>query len=250
MSIWVVLPTYNERENLPSILGKLFELHLSDLYVLVVDDASPDGTGQLAESFRERFASLHILHRKKKEGLGSAYLVGFRYALGQGAEYIVEMDADLSHPVAELPAMIAAASDADLVLGSRYVTGGQVENWNFIRRAVSRFGNFYARIILGVHLHDLTGGYKCFRRRTLELLDLDGVSSIGYSFQVELTYKTLREHLRVVEYPITFTERRIGRSKFHLGIMWECMIQVWRLRRLGPPPKTSVLPSPQEREVK
>ncbi len=232
MNVWVVLPTYNERENLQEALVRLFALPISALHVLVVDDGSPDGTGDLAEALKEHYPQLHVLHRSGKGGLASAYLAGFRYALERGADYLFEMDADLSHPAAVLPTMLAACSDADLVLGSRYVPGGATENWNWVRRWVSRVGNWYARSILQVPIRDLTGGLKCFRRATLEKIHLEAVSSTGYNFQIEMTFKVFCKGMKVVEVPITFTERRLGRSKFHLRIILESTLRVWQLRQL------------------
>lgn len=232
MNVWIVLPTYNERENLAEILRRLFAQTLPNLSVLVVDDGSPDGTGELAEALRASYPSLSVLHRKKKQGLASAYVDGFRFALGRGATHLFEMDADFSHNPDMLPILLHhATTDADLVLGSRYIRGGGIRNWNWPRRLVSRVGNWYARGILQVPIRDVTGGYKCFRRTVLETIDLTTVSSIGYNFQIELTFKSLLAGFRVLEVPITFTERRLGRSKFHLGIMWESMIGVWALRR-------------------
>lgn len=230
MNVWVVVPTYNERENLPPLLQELFSLAIFTLHVLVVDDASPDGTGALADALRSRYANLSVLHRNKKEGLGPAYLAGFSFALERGAEFLIEMDADGSHAPSTIPAMLDAARTADLVLGSRYCEGGSIRNWDWFRRSISRAGNWYARIILGMPVHDLTGGFKCFRRSALADLSFSAVSSIGYHFQIEVTYRLWHAKKTVREIPITFTERHIGRSKFHPGIIWESMIAVWRLR--------------------
>lgn len=233
MDVWVILPTYNERENLTALLERIFAQPIAHLSVLVVDDGSPDGTGALAEELRRVYPTLSILHRNGKHGLARAYVDGFRYALARGATHIFEMDADFSHDPAMLPILLQQAGEADLVLGSRYVAGGTIRNWNWPRRFVSRIGNWYARSVLGIPLHDLTGGYKCFRSTVLESIDLSTVSSTGYNFQIELTCKSLLAGFRVVEAPITFTERRLGRSKFHFGIIWESMIGVWALRRLA-----------------
>ena len=231
--VWVVLPTYNERENLePVVAGVLAALApvAPDHRVLVVDDSSPDGTGDLADRLAAGNPAVRVLHRPRKEGLGQAYIAGFRLALAEGAALVVEMDADLSHDPAHLPAMIAAAREADLVLGSRYVAGGAVRNWGTTRRMVSRGGCWYARVVLGVDVRDLTGGFKCFRREVLEVIDLDRVRSQGYAFQVELTYRALQHGFRVREIPITFTDRRVGQSKMSRRIVLEAMWMVPTLR--------------------
>jgi dolichol-phosphate mannosyltransferase len=231
--VWVVLPTYNERENLePAIAGVRAALEpvAPGHRVLVVDDSSPDGTGRLADELAARDAAVRVLHRPRKEGLGQAYIAGFRTALAEGAALVVEMDADLSHDPAHLPAMIEAARDADLVLGSRYVDGGAVRNWGATRRMVSRGGCWYARVVLGVGVRDLTGGFKCFRREVLESIDLDRVRSQGYAFQVELTYRAIQGGFRVREIPITFTDRRVGQSKMSKRIVLEAMWMVPTLR--------------------
>jgi dolichol-phosphate mannosyltransferase len=198
--------------------------------VLVVDDNSPDGTGDVADRIAEADDRVRVLHRPEKRGLGRAYLAGFRLALQEGAALVIEMDADFSHDPAYLPEMIEAARDADLVLGSRYVPGGQVHNWGKVRRLVSRGGCLYASTVLDVDVRDLTGGFKCFRREVLETLDLATVRSDGYAFQVELTYRALQAGFRVAEVPITFTERRRGKSKMSRRIMLEAISMVPRLR--------------------
>ena len=231
--VWVVLPTYNERENLePVVAGIRAALTpvAPDHRVLVVDDSSPDGTGKLADALAARDPAVRVLHRFRKEGLGQAYLAGFRYALREGAALVVEMDADLSHDPAHLPAMVEAARDADVVLGSRYVAGGRVRNWGRMRRLVSRGGCWYARVVLGVEVRDLTGGFKVFRREVLETLDLHWVRSQGYAFQVELTYRAIQAGFRVREVPIVFTDRRVGQSKMSRRIVLEAMWMVPRLR--------------------
>ena len=239
----VVVPTYNELDNLPPLVERI----LADpaFSVLVVDDASPDGTGRVAQELAERFPGrMQVLHRSGKQGLGTAYLAGFRYALEHRFDPVIEMDADFSHDPADLPRLLQAARDADLVLGSRYVPGGRTENWSRTRRLISRFGCWYSRTVLGLPYRDLTGGFKCFRRRTLEILDLERVHSNGYSFQIELTYRCHRRGLKIVEVPIVFRERRSGRSKMSKGIVLEAMLLVWRLRlgnRSGPDVKSEVL---------
>jgi dolichol-phosphate mannosyltransferase len=235
--VWVVLPTYNERENLePVVAGVRAALApvAPDHRILVVDDSSPDGTGKLADSLAARDPAVGVLHRPRKEGLGQAYIAGFRVALAEGAALVFEMDADLSHDPGHLPAMLEAARDADLVLGSRYVPGGAVRNWGGGRRFVSRGGCWYARIVLGLDVRDLTGGFKLFRREVLEALDLDRVRSQGYAFQVELTYRTIQRGFRVREVPIVFTDRRVGQSKMSRRIVLEAMWMVPRLRAGGP----------------
>jgi dolichol-phosphate mannosyltransferase len=198
--------------------------------VLVIDDASPDGTGELADRLAQKHSRVTVLHRSAKEGLGPAYLAGFRHALADGAELVLEMDCDFSHDPDDVPRLIAAAADADLVLGSRYVSGGQVENWGAGRRFVSRAGSLYAQVLLVAPIRDLTGGFKCYRREVLERIDLDSVSAHGYAFQIETTYRALRAGFRVVEIPITFSDREAGTSKMSRSIVLEA---VWRVPYLG-----------------
>ncbi len=229
MKTIVVVPTYNEAENLPELIRRLEGLGI-DLHVLVVDDNSPDGTGQVAERLAGERPWLHVMHRPGKQGLGTAYVEGFRYSLEKGFDAIGEMDADLSHDPAYLPRMLSAIEGADLVLGSRYVPDGGVRNWGMVRQAISQTGSFYARVMLGVGVRDLTGGYKLFRRRVLEDLDLDRVRSNGYSFQIEMTYRAVRRGYRVVEVPIVFEDRRVGKSKLSRQVVLEAMLMVPRLR--------------------
>jgi dolichol-phosphate mannosyltransferase len=231
--VWVVVPTYDERDNLEFLLESVraaLQGPAAEYSVLVVDDDSPDGTGRLADQIAVRDEQLEVLHRTGKRGLGRAYVAGFQYALARGAELVIEMDADLSHDPRYLPQLLEAAADADLVLGSRYVAGGRVENWGPLRQLVSRAGCFYARAVLGLKVRDLTGGFKCFRRPVLEAIDLDAVRSTGYAFQVELTYRAIEGGFRVRELPITFTERRAGHSKMSRRIMLEAIWMVPRLR--------------------
>jgi dolichol-phosphate mannosyltransferase len=224
----VCLPTYNERENLPRVIDALAPLGVR---VLVIDDNSPDGTGEIADVLAAEYDWVSVLHRERKEGLGPAYLAGFREVLRGDAEYVLEMDADLSHDPADVPRLIeACANGADLALGSRYVEGGGTENWGRGRRFVSAGGSFYARTLLGVPIRDLTGGFKCFRREVLERIDLDSVHSKGYAFQIELTYRTLRAGFTVVEVPIVFADRTHGDSKMSRTIFLEAVARVPALR--------------------
>ena len=228
----VCLPTYEERENLePMIraLGAVLDIRRDE--VLVIDDASPDGTGELADALAAELPWVHVLHRAGKQGIGPAYVAGFRAALGRGAELVLEMDCDFSHDPVAVSALIAACeSGADLALGSRYVAGGGTVNWGRGRRLISRGGSLYARLVLGVGVHDLTGGFKCFRRAVLETIDLDAIAAKGYGFQIEGTYRALRKGFRVVEVPITFTDRRVGKSKMSGSIVAEAILQVPLLR--------------------
>jgi dolichol-phosphate mannosyltransferase len=219
----VCLPTYNERENLERMVRSLREHRVS---VLVIDDNSPDGTGELADRLARELVGVEVLHRPRKEGLGPAYLAGFRRALASGAELVLEMDCDFSHDPADVPRLIDAAKDADLALGSRYVPGGSVGNWGLVRRLVSAGGSLYARVLLGVGVRDLTGGFKCYRRKVLETIDLEAIASRGYAFQIETTYRALRAGFRVVEVPITFVDREEGGSKMSRSIVVEA---VWRV---------------------
>jgi dolichol-phosphate mannosyltransferase len=224
----VCLPTYNERENLEPMLLALAPL---DVRVLVIDDNSPDGTGEIADRLARELDFVSVLHRPRKEGLGPAYLAGFRRALADGAEYVLELDCDFSHDPADVPRLLAACeSGADLALGSRYVPGGGTENWGLGRRIVSWGGSFYARLLLGVRVRDLTGGMKCYRRRVLEAVDLEAVDSKGYAFQIETTYRALRKGFRVVEVPIRFADRTAGRSKMSTAIVLEAVVKVPALR--------------------
>ena len=230
MRACVCLPTYDERENLEPMVRALGEVLGPEDRVLVIDDNSPDGTGELADRLAADLGFVDVLHRPRKEGLGPAYLDGFRKALAAGAELVVEMDCDFSHDPADVPRLLAAADGADLVLGSRYVPGGAVENWGVVRRALSAGGSLYARIVLGVPVRDLTGGFKCFRSEVLEAIPLDAVHSRGYAFQIELTYRALRNGFRVTELPIRFADRTIGGSKMSRAIVLEAVWKVPLLR--------------------
>ncbi len=228
----VCLPTYDEAENVGPIVAAILAAS-PELEVLVVDDGSPDGTGRLADAIAAREPRVHVLHRTRKEGLGKAYLAGFAWALERGYELVLEMDADFSHDPRHLPSMLAKAEEADLVLGSRYVPGGGTVHWGLGRRLLSRGGSLYARAILGLPVRDLTGGFKCFRREVLLALDLPSVECSGYAFQIELTWRAVRRGFRVAEIPITFVDRRVGRSKMSRRIVLEAIRKVWSIRLSG-----------------
>jgi len=224
----VCLPTYNERENLEPMLRALGD---KDVRVLVIDDNSPDGTGELADRLAQELDYVDVLHRETKEGLGPAYLAGFRRALSDGAELVLEMDCDFSHDPNDVPRLLAAVEGgADLALGSRYVPGGGVRNWGLVRRVISAGGSLYARVFLGVKVRDLTGGFKCYRRGVLEAIDLDAIETKGYAFQIETTYRVLRAGFEVVEVPITFADREVGGSKMSKAIVAEAIWKVPGLR--------------------
>jgi dolichol-phosphate mannosyltransferase len=230
---WLVIPTYNEAENLPrlvnAVLSVLEEAAPGAHRVLIVDDSSPDGTGALADELAASHEAVKVLHRPLRQGLGPAYLAGFATALEGGAGYVLEMDADFSHDPGDLARLLDAAQDADLVLGSRYVPGGGVTDWGALRRLISRGGSLYARTVLGLDVHDLTGGFKCFRRATLEAIDLPTVRSQGYAFQIELSYRAACRGLRVVEIPIVFRDRQMGRSKMS---PWIALEAIWRVPQI------------------
>jgi dolichol-phosphate mannosyltransferase len=236
---WLVVPTFNEAENLEALVQAatkaLGKASPEGFVMLIVDDNSPDGTGELADRLAADHDELRVLHRPGKGGLGPAYLAGFAEALAGGAGYVLEMDADFSHDPEDLGRLLAAARDgADLVLGSRYVPGGGVTEWGMVRRLISRGGALYARLILGVRQRDLTGGFKCFRRATLEAIDLPTVKARGYAFQIELTYRAARRGLRIVEVPIVFRERRVGESKMSWRIASEAFWRVPQIRGWTP----------------
>ena len=221
----MIIPTYDERENLPLILERLFA-SVPAAQVLVADDGSPDGTGEVADEWAARDERVHVLHRTEKAGLGAAYIAGFGWGLDHGYDVLVEMDADGSHPPEQLPRLLDALQHADLVLGSRYVAGGQVVNWPRRREWLSRGGNLYSRLALGVRIYDITGGYRAYRAEVLKSLALDDVASTGYCFQVDLAWRTVRAGFRVTEVPITFTERQIGESKMSGSIVREALLKV------------------------
>jgi dolichol-phosphate mannosyltransferase len=227
---WLVLPTYNEAENLEPLVAAARANLPDSARVLIVDDNSPDGTGEIADRLAAAGGGVEVLHRPRKEGLGPAYVAGFRRALDAGAGRILEMDSDFSHDPADLGRLLAATETADVAIGSRYVAGGGVENWSLLRQAISRGGSAYARLVLGLPVKDLTGGFKCFRREVLERIELEEISSRGYAFQVEMTYRAVELGFEVAEVPIVFRERRAGASKMSRSIVLEAAWRVPRLR--------------------
>jgi dolichol-phosphate mannosyltransferase len=224
--VWVVLPTYNEAANIERLVSEVLDKLPAAGQILIVDDSSPDGTGEIAARLASEHADVHFLSRPRKEGLGPAYIAGFRQALAAGAGLVVEMDSDFSHEPAYLPRLLDAAQRADVVIGSRYVRGGGVTEWGTVRRGISRGGSAYARIALGLPVRDLTGGFKCFRREVLEAIDLDSIRSRGYAFQVEITYRAIELGFDVVEVPIVFRDRQAGSSKMSRSIVLEA---IWRV---------------------
>jgi glycosyltransferase involved in cell wall biosynthesis len=229
-SITVVIPTYNERENLPGLIPDILALG-PNYRIIVVDDNSPDGTGAIADSLAAQHPGrIEVVHRPRKEGIGPAYIAGFQAALAQNPDYIATMDADHSHSPADLARLVERAKRADLVLGSRYVSGGKTRGWPWYRQAISRLGGIYARLVLGVPISDLTGGFKVYQRDALTALDLRAIESDGYVFQIETTYRLLQTGRHVVEEPITFTDRYAGKSKLSRRIVLEATFMVWRLR--------------------
>ena len=231
MKALVIVPTYNEAENIRELVPRILDQD-PGIEILVVDDNSTDGTGALVEELRQTESRLHILHRPKKLGLGTAYVAGFRYALEHNYDLVFEMDADFSHDPDSIPAFLDAVKDADLVLGSRYLNGVTVVNWPLSRLILSYGANLYTRIVTGMPIKDATGGFKCFRRTTLEQINLDRVRSDGYGFQIEMNFKTWRKGLRIKEIPILFVDRRVGISKMNRKIIWEAMWLVWKIRFL------------------
>ena len=224
----VIVPTYNEKDNLPSIVARIMR-HPDYVELLVVDDTSPDGTGKIADGIAAQNPRVHVLHRPEKNGLGRAYCAGFKWALERDYQFILEMDGDFSHNPDDIPAFLAAAQNADLVLGSRYKDGIRVINWPLRRLMLSMGAGKYVRFITGMPISDPTGGYKCFRRAALQSVDLDAIRSNGYSFQIEMTHKLWRQGMRIVEVPIIFTDRFLGSSKMSRKIVFEALWMVWRL---------------------
>jgi dolichol-phosphate mannosyltransferase len=231
--VWLVIPTYNEAANVERIVTAALEQLPADRRLLIVDDDSPDGTGEIADRLADAHADVAVLHRPHKEGIGPAYVAGFREALAGGAELVAQMDADFSHDPADLPRLLEAASESDVVLGSRYVDGGGVTDWGPGRRAISRGGSAYARVALGVEIRDLTGGFKVFRRRVLEAIEIESLTALGYAFQVETTFRAIRNGFTVVEMPIVFSERRVGESKMTGMIVLEAALRVPLMRLRG-----------------
>jgi dolichol-phosphate mannosyltransferase len=227
---WLVLPTYNEAGNVEPLVRAALENLPEGARVLVVDDNSPDGTGEIAERLAGELP-VEVLHRAGKEGLASAYIAGLAHVLDRGADLVLQMDADFSHDPRDLRRLVAASERADLVLGSRYVPGGGTEDWSVVRQAISRGGSTYARLVLGIQIRDLTGGFKCFRREVLDAIDLDRISAQGYAFQVEMTYRALQAGFNVLEVPIVFRDRRVGSSKMSRAIVLEAAWRVPLLRR-------------------
>ena len=225
----IVIPTYNEIENVQRLVDGIYD-YQPDVHILFVDDNSPDGTAELIQKIMETNQRIHILQRPNKEGLGRAYIAGFKVALDMGFQYIFEMDADFSHDPKEIPNFLAAIEDQDLVLGSRYIRGVNVVNWPLSRLLLSYFANMYTRIVTGLPIQDATGGFKCFRSSVLETINLDKIHSNGYGFQIELSFKAWRKGFRIKEIPIIFIDRQFGESKLSKNIMWEAIFLVWKLR--------------------
>ena len=232
MKTMVVMPTYNEADNLVKIVAELMTLGLDELEILIVDDNSPDGTGQIAEELATEYGNrIHVIHRQGKMGLGTAYITGFRYALDNDAEYVIQMDADFSHSPSYIPLFLEKMSECDVVIGSRYAAGGRVdERWSPWRRFLSWGGNFYARVVTGLGIRDTTGGFRCFRRQALLDLNLDRIRSEGYAFQIEVAYACHKKGLRLCEIPIYFEDRSMGLSKMSSRIILEAMWRVWQMR--------------------
>jgi dolichol-phosphate mannosyltransferase len=230
MKTLIVVPTYNERDNLPLLIEAI---HAVDpgLHVLVVDDGSPDGTGAIVDAIAARDGRIAVIHRTGKLGLGTAYLAGFRYALRHDYDRIVQMDADFSHRPSDIPRLLERSEEADLVIGSRNVRGGSVENWSPLRQLISRGGSWYTRLLLHLPVRDCTAGFKCWRRSTLQAFDLDAIHSNGYGFQVEMNFHASRLHFRIAEIPVVFPDRTVGQSKMSAPIVWEAVKLVWNLRR-------------------
>ncbi len=235
MKTLIIIPTYNECENLRPLLKELFS-YVPATDVLIVDDNSPDGTGKLADELHDENPQIQVLHRADKLGLGTAYIAGFKYAVAHNYDAAFEMDADFSHDPRYLPDFLKAIEDADLVIGSRYIPGGDTPNWSFMRRTISGCGNIFARFMLGIPVHDCTAGFRCYRREVLESIDLDSIQSQGYAFQVELAYRVMRQGFKIVETPIIFMDRRVGKSKMSRAIVLEAFTYVLRTKFGKKPP--------------
>lgn len=232
MKILIVIPTYNERQNIERLLARLMNIR-PDIEMLVVDDNSPDGTGKLVKSLSADYPRIHLLERAEKNGIGPAYIAGFKWGLARGYEVFVEMDADLSHRPRYIPKFLQLIETHDVVAGSRWMPGGGIANWPVNRVLLSRFANIYSRIVLGAPIYDLTGGYTAYRRHVLESIGLDDVRSDGYCFQIEMKYRCFRKGFKIVETPIWFTDRRAGSSKISRRIVYEALLMVWYLRFRG-----------------
>lgn len=230
--IEVVTPTYNEKNNLETLVHKIFALRIAGLALTVVDDNSPDGTGQLADALAKVYP-IQVIHRQQKSGLGTAYVEAFQSILQKKPDYIIQLDADLSHDPRDIPRLLEEIEQCDLVLGSRYIPGGNIRNWSLSRRLISRFGNLYANAVLFIPFRDLTGGFKCYRREVLEQIGLDTLSSVGYNFQIETTYRAYKKGFRIREMPIIFTERTAGSTKFDFNIIWESFVKILNVRFRG-----------------
>jgi dolichol-phosphate mannosyltransferase len=229
MKTLIIIPTYNELDNLRPLLHEIFT-YAPKTDILIVDDNSPDGTGDLADEIHDRNAQVHVLHRPGKQGLGTAYVAGFKYSIEHGYDAAFEMDADFSHDPRYLPDFLKAIEDADLVIGSRYIPGGDTPNWSLLRRFISGGGNIFARFMLGIPVHDCTAGYRCYRREVLEHIDLDTIQSQGYAFQIELAYRVMKHGFKIVETPIVFQDRRVGKSKMSRKIVIEGFTYVLKAR--------------------
>src|SRR6266699_2338945 len=229
MKTLIIIPTYNEIDNLTLLLNEIFT-YAPKTDILIVDDNSPDGTGDLADEIHDRNAQVHVLHRPGKQGLGTAYVAGFKYSIEHGYDAAFEMDADFSHDPRYLPDFLKAIEDADLVIGSRYIPGGDTPNWSLLRRFISGGGNIFARFMLGIPVHDCTAGYRCYRREVLEHIDLDTIQSQGYAFQIELAYRVMKHGFKIVETPIVFQDRRVGKSKMSRKIVIEGFTYVLKAR--------------------
>ncbi len=233
MKVLVIIPTFNERQNIPVLLNRIRDLEIQGLETLIVDDNSPDGTADLVQSLSQKDSSIHLIRREKKMGLGTAYVTGFKYALERDYEYIIEMDADLSHNPEDIPRLLQAAQNYDLVIGSRYVDGVNVVHWPLGRLMLSMGASHYTRLITGLPLHDCTGGFKCFRRKVLESIDLDIIESDGYSFQIEMNFRAWKKGFKLHEISIVFTDRVAGTSKMSHKIIREAIWVVWKFKFLS-----------------
>jgi dolichol-phosphate mannosyltransferase len=246
MKTLIIIPTYNEYENMRPLLDTVFS-YAPQTDMLIVDDNSPDGTGKLADEISEEDPRVHVLHRSGKLGLGTAYVAGFKYAIEHNYDAAFEMDADFSHDPKYLPNFLRKIEDADLVIGSRYIPGGATPNWSISRRFISGFGNVFARFMLSIPVHDCTAGYRCYRREVLESIDLDSIQSQGYAFQVELAYRVLRQGFKIVETPIVFMDRRVGKSKMSRTIVFEALTYVFKARFGKVPMPTPEMRKPSSR---